>query len=208
MARKIPAVLQTGTQNRYHPTNERGRNNQLVRERTNRTKDFIKGVGQEALYQITSDEYKREPDSIKILDLIRLFTEFYMPNRNTYYNRGDFFWAKQTEDETPDEFWRLFIEIEKECNFNTISAEELLMSKYMTAITDFKKYETQNNERENSGNEENNRTNQTEHVRKKNKMNTNPEALISTKEKHIIKEERLQRMERFGVKPKNKNFGN
>ena len=142
MARKIPAVLQTGTQNRYHPTNERGRNNQLVRERTNRTKDFIKGVGQEALYQITSDEYKREPDSIKILDLIRLFTEFYMPNRNTYYNRGDFFWAKQTEDETPDEFWRLFIEIEKECNFNTISAEELLMSKYMTAITDFKKYET------------------------------------------------------------------
>ena len=52
-----------------------------------------------------------------------------MPKRNTYHNRGDFFWAKQKG--------RL-IEIEKECNFNTISAEEFLKSKYMTAITDKK----------------------------------------------------------------------
>ena len=43
---------------------------------------------------------------------------------------------------------------------------------------------------------------------KENKKNTIPEALISTKEKHIIKEEPIQRMERFGTKPKNKNFGN
>ena len=40
------------------------------------------------------------------------------------------------------------------------------------------------------------------------KKNTKPEALISTKEKHIRKEEPIQRMERFGIKPKNKNFGN
>ena len=43
-----------------------------------------------------------------------------MPKRNTYQNRGDFFWAKQTEDETPEEFWRRLIEIKKECNFNAI----------------------------------------------------------------------------------------
>ena len=43
---------------------------------------------------------------------------------------------------------------------------------------------------------------------KKNKKNTIPEALISTKEKHIIKEEPIQRMERYGTKPKNKYFGN
>ena len=43
---------------------------------------------------------------------------------------------------------------------------------------------------------------------KKNKKNTIPEALISTKEKQIIKEEPIQRIERFGTRPKNKNFGN
>ena len=103
--------------------------------------DFLLGVGPEALYQITRAEYKTEPDSTKVKDLIRLFTEFYMPKRNTYQIRGDFFWAKQTEEETPEEFWRRLVEIEKESNFNTISAEELLISKYMTAITD-KKYGT------------------------------------------------------------------
>ena len=74
--------------------------------------DFLWGVGPEALYQITRAEYKTEPDSIKVKDLIRLFTEFYMPKRNTYHNRGDFFWAKQTEEETPEDFWRRLIEIE------------------------------------------------------------------------------------------------
>ena len=103
---------------------------QLIQE------DFQWGKGLEALYQITRVEYKTEHDSIKVKDLIRLFTVFYMPKRNTYHNRGDFFWAKQTEAETPEEFWRRLIEIEKECNFNTISAEELLISKYMTAITE------------------------------------------------------------------------
>ena len=61
--------------------------------------DFLWGVGPEALYQRIRAEYKTEPDSIKMKDLIRLFTEFYMPKRNTYHNRGDFFWAKQTEEE-------------------------------------------------------------------------------------------------------------
>ena len=58
----------------------------------------IWGVGPGALYQITRAEYKTEPDSIKIKDLIRLYTEHYLPKRNTYYNRGDFFWAKQSEN--------------------------------------------------------------------------------------------------------------
>ena len=41
---------------------------------------------------------------------------------------------------------------------------------------------------------------------KKNKKNTIPEALISTKEKHIIKEEPIQKMERFETRPKNKKI--
>ena len=96
---------------------------QLIQE------NFIWGVGPEALYQITRAVYKTEPDSIKVKDLIWLFTEYYIPKQNTYHNRREFFWAKQTEEETPEEFWRRLIEIEKECNFNTISAEELPKSK-------------------------------------------------------------------------------
>ena len=53
--------------------------------------DFIWEVKPEALYQITRAEYKTEPDNIKIKDLIRLYTEHYLPKRNTYRNRGDLF---------------------------------------------------------------------------------------------------------------------
>ena len=42
------------------------------------------GVGPETWYQITGAEYKTEPDSIKIEDLIRLFTENDLPKRITY----------------------------------------------------------------------------------------------------------------------------
>ena len=43
---------------------------------------------------------------------------------------------------------------------------------------------------------------------KKNKKNTIPEALISAKERHTIKEEPIQRMEKFGTRPKNRITGN
>ena len=201
MVRKIPAILQTGTQDRYHPTNERRRINKLVRKRTNRTRRFY--YEEEALYQITRAEYKTEPDSIKILDLIRLFTEFYMPKRNTYHNRGDFFWAKQTEEETPEEFWRRLIEIEKKCNFNTISAEELLISKYMTAIT-HENLRNKIRKEKTLGMKKIIELIKQNTYKKKNKKNTIPEAIISTKEKHIIKEEPIQRMERFGTNRRTK----
>ena len=52
--------------------------------------DFIWGVGPEALYRITRAKYKTEADIIKIKDLIRLFTEYYLPKRNTNHRRGNF----------------------------------------------------------------------------------------------------------------------
>ena len=34
--------------------------------------------------------------------LLQLFKEYYMPKRNTYLSRGDFFWAQQEEKEIPE----------------------------------------------------------------------------------------------------------
>ena len=86
--------------------------------------DFLWGIGQKALYQMTRAEYKTVPDKIAIKYLFRLFNEYFLPKRNTYHNRREFFWPKQTETETPEDFWRRLIEIEKECNFENITAED------------------------------------------------------------------------------------
>ena len=88
-----------------------------------------------------------------------------------------------------------------------ISAEELQISKYMTAITDKKlrdkiiKEKTLDLKKKNTLIKQNT-------YEKKNKKNTIPEALISSKGKQLIKEEPIQRKKRFGTKPKNKQFQN
>ena len=100
--------------------------------------DFIWGIGPEALYQMTRAEYKTEPDKIAVEDIIRLLNEYFSPKPNTYHNGGEFFWTKQTGSGTPEDFWRRLKEIEKECAFEGITAEDLLISKFLTAITDTK----------------------------------------------------------------------
>ena len=164
--------------------------------------DFIWGIGPEALYQMTRAEYKTEPDRIAVKDLIRLFNEYFLPKRNTYHNRGEFFWTKQTESETPEDFWRRLIEIEKECAFEGITAEDLLISKFMTAITDTKFRDKLMKEKKLELKKTIEMIKQNTYERK-NRKNTIPEALISNREKEI-KEEPIQRMERSDTRPKNK----
>ena len=64
---------------------------------------------------MTLAEYKTAPDKIAIEDLIRLFNEYQtlVPKRNTYHNRREFFWTKQTETEIPEDFWRRLKETKK-----------------------------------------------------------------------------------------------
>ena len=164
--------------------------------------DFIWGIGPEALYQITRAEYKTEPDTIAVKDLIQLFNEYFLPKRNTYHNRGEFFWTKQTESETPEDFWRRLIEIEKECAFERITAEDLLISKFMAAITDTKLQDKLMKEKKCELKKTIEMIKQNTYE-KKNQENTIPEALISHREKEI-KEEPIQRMERSETRPKNK----
>ena len=100
--------------------------------------DFIWGAGPSAIETITKGEFNTDPDTINTEKLIQLFKDYYMPKRNTYHSRGDFFWAKQEENETPEEHWRKLVSLEKNCEFKDIKQEDLLISKFITSITDKK----------------------------------------------------------------------
>ena len=100
--------------------------------------DFIWGAGPSAIETITKGEFNTDPDTINTEKLIQLFKDYYMPKRNTYHSRGDFFWAKQRENETPAEHWRKLVSLEKNCEIKHIKQEDLLISKVITSITDKK----------------------------------------------------------------------
>ena len=119
---------------------------------------------------------------------------------------GELFWTKQTEAQTPEDFWRRLIEIGKECNFESITAEELLISKFMTAITDKKLRDKLIKEKKPEMKKTIDMIKQNTYEKKNNK-NTIPEALISNREKEI-KEEPIQKMDKFNTRPRNKPNNN
>ena len=61
-----------------------------------------------------------------------------MPERNTYHSCGDFFWAKQEANETPEKHWKKLITLEKNCEFKHNKQGDIFMSKFITSITDKK----------------------------------------------------------------------
>ena len=78
--------------------------------------DFHWGAGTSAIETNTKGEFNTDPDTINTEKVIQLFKDYYMPKRNTYHSRGDFFWAKQDENETPEERWRKLVSLEKNAN--------------------------------------------------------------------------------------------
>ena len=101
--------------------------------------EFILGAGPSGIEIITKGEFNTDSDTIKIEKLIQLFRECYMPKRNTYHSRGDSFWAKQEDNDTSEEHRQNLIKLEKNCDLRNIRHEDLLISKFITSITDKKR---------------------------------------------------------------------
>ena len=93
-------------------------------------KDLIWGAGPSAIENITKGEFNTDPETINTERLLQLFKGYYIPKRNTYHSRGDFIWAKQEENETPEEHWRKLVSLQKNCEFKDIKQEDLLNSKF------------------------------------------------------------------------------
>ena len=153
--------------------------------------DFIWGAGSSAIETITKGEFNTDPDTINTERLIQLFKDYYMPKRNTYHSRGYFFWAKQEKNETPEDRWRKLVSLEKNCEFKDIKQEDLLISKFITSITDKKLREKLI--REKTLNLKNTIDLITQDsYEKRHKQSTIPSALAKEKE---IKEEPIQKIE-------------
>ena len=165
--------------------------------------DFIWGIGPKALYQITLAEYKTETDKINIKDLIRIFNECFLSKRNTYHNRGEFVWTRQSEAETLEDFWRRLIEIEENCTFEGETAKKLLISKFMTAVTVTKLRDKLMKEKKMELRKTIEMIKQNTYENKKNWKNLIMEAPITNREKEI-KEEPIQKTKRFRKRTKNR----
>ena len=147
---------------------------------------FLSALRPEATQQITRIEYRTEPDKNKIVKLLKLYNRYYLPKRDEYNSRGDFFRAKQRDTETPESNLEKLLELEKECNFPEFSTK-LPISKFITSITYRKLRDKLLKEKYLDIPKVVEQIQQNTYDRK-NKKNTIPEALTSNPEKDIKEE--------------------
>ena len=80
-----------------------------------------------------------ELKDVNLPDLLTLFKEFFLPVRNVFHSRAQFLNMKQDENnETLDEYWKRLLDIERNCDFNSITAEEIISYKFAATIKDKK----------------------------------------------------------------------
>ena len=86
---------------------------------------FLWAIGQSALTEMTKTVRKREPRVLPLHKLYTLFRIHFTPERNLQYSRADFLDLKRETSETAAGVWKRILDIEKNCEFETITAAEL-----------------------------------------------------------------------------------
>ena len=61
-----------------------------------------------------------------------------MPARNVFHSRAQFFDVKQEDGETLDDYWKRLVDIERKCELNRITPEEIITYKFAATINDKK----------------------------------------------------------------------
>ena len=77
-------------------------------------------------------------NAISADELIMKLEEHYKPRRCTTSNRGYFYWAKQDENETPENHWNKIVKFEKFGEFDGIKPGDVLIAQVIK-LTSHKK---------------------------------------------------------------------
>ena len=95
---------------------------------------FLWAIGQNTITEMTKTVREREPSSLPLYKLYTLFRLHFTPERNVHHSRADFFELKREEGESAADVWKRILAIERNCEFETITAAELLASKFLSVI--------------------------------------------------------------------------
>ena len=100
--------------------------------------DVAWALGPKAKHEIMRGQWGRELKDIDLPELLRLFQKTFLPTRNTFHSRAQFFNTKQEANETLDDYWIRLVDIGRKCEFNRITPEEIITYNFAATINDKK----------------------------------------------------------------------
>ena len=100
--------------------------------------DVIWKLGPTAEHEIMRGQWGRELKDVNLPDFLTFFKKIFLSVRNVVHSRALFFNMKQDDNETLDECWKRLVNIERKCDFHSITAEEIITYKFAATIKDKK----------------------------------------------------------------------
>ena len=100
--------------------------------------DVIWDLGPKAKHEIMRGQWGKELKDIDLPEMLKLFKKTFIPARNVFHSRAQFFNIQQDDNETLDEYWKRLVDIERKCEFNSITPEEIITYKFAATINDKK----------------------------------------------------------------------
>ena len=97
--------------------------------------DVIWALGPKAKHEIMRSQWGRELKDVNLQELLTLFKKTFLPVRNVFHSRAQFFNMKQDDNETMDEYWKRLVDIEK-YDFNNSTAKVINTYKFAAIIKD------------------------------------------------------------------------
>ena len=83
---------------------------------------------------MTKTVKEREPSILPLHKLYTLFRLHFTPERNVQHSRADFFDLKRETNEMALNVWKKILDVEKNCEFEIITAAALIASKFLSLI--------------------------------------------------------------------------
>ena len=83
---------------------------------------------------MTKTVREREPSILPLHKLNTLFRLHFTPERNVQDSPADFFDFKRETNETAADVWKRILDVEKNCDFETITSAELIASKFLSLM--------------------------------------------------------------------------
>ena len=92
--------------------------------------DVIWALGPTAKHEIMRGQWGRELKDVNLPELLTLFKKTFLPVRNVFHSRAQFFNMRQEDNETLDEYRKRLVAIERKCDFGNITPEEIITYKF------------------------------------------------------------------------------
>ena len=95
---------------------------------------FIWALGEAAVTGMTKTVRDTDPHMMSINQLYALFRLHFIPERNKFHSRADFFGITREPNETAEDVWTRILQTEKNCEFDKVTPAELIASKCSSLI--------------------------------------------------------------------------